>query len=179
MIVFKMLLTLLALFLFSTGAHAHGHHLYPAASRVDVHSAVHRHRVLLHRSHSRRAVIHVKRAVVHLHHRSRVVRAARPVVADRFVGGQAGIASWYGPTGNKTASGEVYNQMAATCAHRSLPFGTLVRVVAQATGKSITCRVNDRGPFVRGRIIDLSKAGARDLGILGAGTASVTLVIDG
>ncbi len=78
-----------------------------------------------------------------------------------------GIASYYGGKfhGRRTASGEIYNKNGITAAHRSLPFGTRVRVTSQATGRSITVRINDRGPFIRGRIIDLSAAAARALGV--------------
>src|SRR3954464_9704365 len=91
-------------------------------------------------------------------------------------GVQRGNASWYGPGfhGRRTASGETFNQNALTAAHKSLPFGTRVRVVNQQTGGSVVVRINDRGPFVRGRIIDLSKASAQALGISGA--APVKLV---
>lgn len=89
---------------------------------------------------------------------------------------QSGMASWYGPGfhGRRTASGERFNQNDMTAAHRSLPFGTRVRVVNQTSGTSVVVRINDRGPHVRGRIIDLSKASARALGIGGA--APVRLV---
>ena len=93
--------------------------------------------------------------------------------ASHAIAAQTGIASWYGPgfCGKRTASGERFNCAAMTCAHRSLPFGTRVRV---STGKrSIVCRVSDRGPFVRGRIIDLSPAARRALGM--GGTARVTI----
>ena len=63
-----------------------------------------------------------------------------------------------------------------TAAHKSLPFGTVVRVVDQKTGRSVQVRINDRGPFVRGRIIDLSRAAARELDMIGAGTAMVSVV---
>lgn len=89
-----------------------------------------------------------------------------------------GEASWYGPgfSGRKTASGERYNQNSLTAAHRSLPFGTTVRVTALDSGKSVIVRINDRGPYSGGRIIDLSKAAAREIGMIGAGTAEVELV---
>jgi rare lipoprotein A len=82
-------------------------------------------------------------------------------------GVQSGKASWYGPGfhGRRTASGERFNTHAHTAAHRSLPFGTMVRVTSQRNGRSVVVRINDRGPFVRGRIIDLSKASALALGI--------------
>lgn len=89
---------------------------------------------------------------------------------------QAGMASWYGPGfhGRKTASGEVFNQNALTAAHRYLPFGTRVKVVDPKTGRSVVVRINDRGPFAHGRVIDLSKASAEALGI--GGLARVQIV---
>jgi rare lipoprotein A len=97
---------------------------------------------------------------------------ASEVQAD---GIQRGAASWYGPGfhGRKTASGERFNANAMTAAHRSLPFGTRVRVVNQRTGRSVVVRINDRGPFHGGRVIDLAQAPARALGI--SGTAVVAL----
>lgn len=82
---------------------------------------------------------------------------------------QAGLASWYGPGfhGRRTASGERFDQNALTAAHRSLPFGTKVRVIDEKTGRSIVVRINDRGPFAHGRIIDLSKGSAQALGMSG------------
>lgn len=90
---------------------------------------------------------------------------------------QCGVASWYGPGfhGKKAASGERFNQNALTAAHKSLPFGTSVKVTDQRTGKSIQVRINDRGPYVKGRIIDLSKAAATQLGIRGAGKGKVCI----
>jgi rare lipoprotein A len=90
---------------------------------------------------------------------------------------QCGGASWYGPGfhGKKAASGERFNQNAMTAAHRSLPFGTVVNVVDQRTGKSVTVTINDRGPFHKGRIIDLSKAAATKLGFRAKGTAKVCI----
>ena len=86
---------------------------------------------------------------------------------------QSGIASWYGPGfhGHKTASGERFNTNALTCAHRTARFGTHLRVTNVKTGRSVVCRVTDRGPFVRGRIVDLSRASARAIGM--SGTARV------
>jgi rare lipoprotein A len=88
---------------------------------------------------------------------------------------QRGTASWYGPGfhGRRTANGETFDTNAMTAAHRTLPFGSRVRVVNQRTGRSVVVRINDRGPFVKGRIIDLAKAPAKALGI--AGIASVSL----
>jgi rare lipoprotein A len=90
---------------------------------------------------------------------------------------QCGGASWYGPGfhGKRAASGERFNQNAMTAAHKTLPFGTVVKVVDQRTGKSVTVTINDRGPFHRGRIIDLSKAAATKLGFRNAGTTKVCI----
>jgi len=92
-----------------------------------------------------------------------------------MAGKECGKASWYGPGfhGKKSASGETFNQNAMTAAHKSLPFGTVVKVVDQRTDKSIEVRINDRGPYISGRIIDLSKAAATKLGMMQAGTAKV------
>jgi rare lipoprotein A len=92
-------------------------------------------------------------------------------------GNQCGTASWYGPgfNGKKAASGERFNQNAMTAAHKTLPFGTKLKVTNEKTGKSVTVKVNDRGPYRGGRIIDLSKAAASQLGIVGAGTGKVCL----
>ena len=92
-------------------------------------------------------------------------------------GGSSGVASWYGGKfhGRKTASGETYNQNALTAAHRTLPFGTRVRVTS-ASGKSVVVRINDRGPFVGGRVIDLSRAAASSLGINGLGRVKIAVL---
>lgn len=89
-----------------------------------------------------------------------------------------GIASWYGPGfhGRRTASGEIYNMYKLTAAHKTLPFGTYVRVINLKNGKSVIVKINDRGPFVSGRIVDLSYAAAREIGMLKTGTASVKLI---
>jgi rare lipoprotein A len=89
---------------------------------------------------------------------------------------QTGRASWYALT-SKTASGERCNPRAMTAAHRSLPFGTKVRVDNLANGRSVIVRINDRGPFVAGRIIDLTRAAANELGMLGSGTTKVRLTV--
>lgn len=93
--------------------------------------------------------------------------------AERRVG--QGVASYYHRSlhGNLTANGERYNHNAMTVAHRSLPFGTVLRVEDARTGRRIMVRVNDRGPFVRGRVLDLSGEAARRLGIVGRGTVRV------
>lgn len=86
---------------------------------------------------------------------------------------ESGIASVYGYNGSKTASGERANPGGLTAAHKTLPFGTQVRVTNKRNGKSVVIRINDRGPFIRGRVIDLTPAGARALGF--SGLAPVTL----
>ena len=87
---------------------------------------------------------------------------------------QCGRASWYALT-SKTASGERMNPSAMTAAHRSLPFGTKVKVVNKKNGKSIVVRINDRGPFIKGRIIDLSKGAAQKLGFIRSGHTSICM----
>lgn len=86
-----------------------------------------------------------------------------------------GYASWYGPGfhGRTTANGERYNQYAMTAAHKKLPFNTKVRVINLDNGMETIVRINDRGPFIRGRIIDLSKKAAKEIAMLGSGTARV------
>lgn len=88
---------------------------------------------------------------------------------------QSGGASWYG-SGRKTANGERFNPNGMTAAHRSLPFGTRVRVENKRNGRSVVVRINDRGPFVRGRIIDLAKGPARALGMGGTTYVSLNVV---
>ena len=90
---------------------------------------------------------------------------------------QRGRASWYGPgfDGRRTASGERFEPQAMTAAHRSLPFGTRVRVTHVSTGRSVVVRINDRGPFHGGRIIDLAAGPARMIGLTSAGSAYVSL----
>lgn len=92
---------------------------------------------------------------------------------------ETGLASWYGPTyhGRTTASGEKYNMFDMTAAHRTLPFGTKVRVRNLANGKEVAVRINDRGPFVRGRILDLSYAAAKELEMTRTGTARIRLEV--
>lgn len=88
---------------------------------------------------------------------------------------EEGLASWYGGKfqGRATASGEIYDAAQMTAAHKSLPFGTLVKVTNLENGKEVLVRINDRGPFVAGRIIDLSRAAAVSLGMAGSGVARV------
>jgi rare lipoprotein A len=94
---------------------------------------------------------------------------------------EEGLASWYGAEfqGRPTSSGEIFNPANMTAAHKSLPFGTMVRVSSPTTGREVVVRINDRGPFVVGRIIDLSQAAAQKLGIGAAGTVLVRLSLDG
>jgi rare lipoprotein A len=91
--------------------------------------------------------------------------------------GETGIASWYGPGfhGKATSSGEIYDQQAMTAAHRVLPLGTHVVVTNLENGRSVGVRINDRGPFVDGRILDLSYAAATALDVVGPGTALVSI----
>lgn len=92
---------------------------------------------------------------------------------------QVGIASWYGPNFHSklTSNGEVYNMYASTAAHKTLPMNTIVKVDNTDNGKSTIVRINDRGPFIDGRIIDLSNKAARQIGMLNKGTANVRVTI--
>jgi len=106
--------------------------------------------------------------------------AAMPFVASLSAteaAAQSGVASYYASAhhGRRTASGERFNMHAMTAAHRSAPFGSRLRVTNLANGRSVVVRVNDRGPFVRGRIVDVSSGAANALGMKGAGTARVSL----
>lgn len=87
---------------------------------------------------------------------------------------QCGSASWYALT-STTASGERMNPAALTAAHRKLPFGTKIKVTNAANGKAVVVRINDRGPFAKGRILDLSKAAASKLGFIRAGHTKICL----
>lgn len=104
-----------------------------------------------------------------------LVLAAFTSVAFADISTQSGIASVY--SGGKTANGERASASGLTAAHRSLPFGTQVRVTHQLTGKSVVVRINDRGPFVKGRIIDLTPAAASAIGF--SGLAPVTVAVLG
>lgn len=92
---------------------------------------------------------------------------------------QEGLASWYGGKfqGRQTASGEIFDTNELTAAHKSLPFGTIVKVTNLENGKSTVVRINDRGPFVPGRIIDLSRAAAAHIGLAGQGVAKVRIQV--
>ena len=95
--------------------------------------------------------------------------------ASSIANAQSGVASVY--SGGRTASGERASASGMTAAHRTLPFGTLVRITHRRNGHSVVVRINDRGPFVRGRVIDVTPAAARALGF--SGLASVTLDVIG
>ena len=92
---------------------------------------------------------------------------------------ETGIASWYGPGfhGRQTANGETYDMEEMTAAHKELPFNTWVRVESLDNGRTVEVRINDRGPFVGGRIIDLSRAAAQQIDMIGSGTARVKMVV--
>jgi len=94
---------------------------------------------------------------------------------------ERGVASWYGPGfhGNKTANGERYDMHQLTAAHRTLPLGSIAVVRSISTGRQVTVRINDRGPFARGRVLDLSLAGANALGMIGSGTDQIELRVVG
>ena len=92
---------------------------------------------------------------------------------------EEGLASWYGGKfqGRLTSSGEVFDTNLLTAAHKTLPFGTLVRVTNLANGRATVVKINDRGPFVEGRIIDLSRAAAEQIDMVGTGTARVSVEV--
>ena len=100
--------------------------------------------------------------------------AAKPAA---MTDGSIGIASFY-KHGSKTASGEQFNPSELTAAHRTLPFGTRLRVTNLATGQSVTVRVNDRGPFIPGRVVDVSHAAAEELGMIDRGITKVKLEVE-
>jgi len=109
----------------------------------------------------------------------RAARVNAPSAPARLGTTETGIASWYGFPyhGRRAASGEVYDMEQLTAAHRSLPFQTWIQVTNLSNGKQVDVRINDRGPFVKGRILDLSQAAARDIDMLRAGTAKVRLKV--
>lgn len=105
-------------------------------------------------------------------------RARRPAAA-RIGSTQTGIASWYGYPyhGRRAANGETYDMEKMTAAHRTLPFGTWVRVKNLENGRAVDVRITDRGPFVRGRVLDLSHAAAAAIEMIGPGTAKVKITV--
>jgi len=102
---------------------------------------------------------------------------APPAPAAEEIG--SGIASWYGRefAGRRTASGERFDPGELTAAHRTLPFGSMVRVTHVGSGRSVVVRINDRGPFTKGRVIDVSEAAAHTLGLVGPGHGEVELAL--
>ena len=104
-----------------------------------------------------------------------VVRPEKPPPARAWL--EEGLASYYGPglAGRPTASGEKFNPRKLTAAHKKLPFGTCLRVVNMENGRSVEVRVNDRGPFVQGRVVDVSLAAAKQLDMLKKGLARVRI----
>lgn len=110
----------------------------------------------------------------------RALAVALPVAATlaacASANAQCGRASWYA-SHNRTASGERMNPAALVAAHRSLPFGTMVKVENLGNGRAVVVRINDRGPFVHGRVIDVSRGAAQQLGFVGAGVARVRLSV--
>ena len=101
------------------------------------------------------------------------------IVPNSVASSQRGLASWYGPgfAGRLSANGEIFDPEKLTAAHKYLPFGTMVEVVSLSTGRSVVVRINDRGPYIGGRIIDLSAAAARSIGLMGAGVGPVEIRI--
>ncbi|MBE7620597.1 septal ring lytic transglycosylase RlpA family protein [Komagataeibacter sp. FXV2] len=114
----------------------------------------------------------------HHHHALRRLPGLPPMHSVSSTWSQHGLASWYGThreIGHRTASGDVFDPMAMTAAHRQLPLGTLVRIRSTSTGRSVIVRINDRGPYRGRRIIDLSPAAARMIGLLDRGTMMVEI----
>ena len=105
------------------------------------------------------------------------VAAALPVTGRADGWNETGHASWVGARfhGRRTATGEPFDRTALTAAHRSLPLGSAVRVTYAATGRAVVVRINDRGPWVRGRILDLSEAAAEQIGLKAAGVGQVRI----
>jgi rare lipoprotein A len=101
----------------------------------------------------------------------------QPVIPGQYV--EEGVASWYGPTfdGHRTSNGEIYDMRQFTAAHRTLPFNALVRVTNLGNGLQTEVRINDRGPFVANRVIDLSLSAAQAIQMVGPGTAQVRLEV--
>ncbi len=98
-------------------------------------------------------------------------------ISPAAIAKQSGKASWYSLPGNRTACGERMNPRALTAAHRTLPCGTRIRVTNSRTGKSVVVRVNDRGPFARGRIVDVSRSAGQQIGLVRSGIAAVTVSV--
>ncbi|SBV34897.1 Rare lipoprotein A [uncultured Sphingopyxis sp.] len=107
------------------------------------------------------------------------VAASAVPIADMETEIDGGMASYYGNelAGNRTANGERFDPGQLTAAHRTLPFGSMVRVTNMSNGDSVIVRINDRGPFAHGRVIDISQAAAREIGMHRSGTARVKLAL--
>lgn len=106
---------------------------------------------------------------------------ALAAIVPETASAQCGIASWYGPKfhGRRTANGEVYNMHGVSAAHKGLPLGSRVRVTHQKTGRSIVVRINDRGPYIAGRIIDLSAGAKAQLGMGGLAPVCIEVLSRG
>ena len=104
---------------------------------------------------------------------------SKPPVKEQHQSTQIGEASWYGPGfhGKLTSTGEVYNQHNLTAAHRTLPEGSKVKVTNLDNGKSVTVKINDRGPYIKGRILDLSRKAAKTLGMIDKGKTKVKVEV--
>jgi rare lipoprotein A len=115
----------------------------------------------------------------HKRHARRTPPPPAPPAAPQPGDTETGVASWYGHPyhGRRSANGEIYDMEKLTAAHRTLPFDTWVRVVNLGNGKTVEVRITDRGPFVAGRVIDLSHRAARDIDLIGPGTARVRIQV--
>jgi len=140
------------------------HKSHGARQRISFHHHHHTHHLASHRSHRG-----------HLHAVAGLSRKGESSASDHAA--QSGIASVY--SGERTANGEYASANRLTAAHRSLPFGTMVKVTHRATGRSVVVRINDRGPFVSGRVIDLTPAGAHALGFSGLAPVTLTVMAHG
>ena len=162
--------------------HGAGYVCGASASHKAVKSRVHYRSHAQHAS-SRHATRHTKKARyakshTRRHYAKAPVRRHHTRVASRGRGASSGMASYYWQ-GQMTASGARFNPSAMTAAHRSLPFGTRVRVTNRNNGRSVVVTINDRGPFIGGRIIDLSRGAAQVIAMTGSGVAPVSLEILG
>ncbi|MBI5074492.1 MAG: septal ring lytic transglycosylase RlpA family protein [Nitrospirae bacterium] len=112
---------------------------------------------------------------------SRQAVRQKPVQQDLPVGSVEAVASWYGSDfhGRPTSSGQIFDMYLHTCAHKQYPFGTRLKVTLKSNNRSVECIVNDRGPFIEGRDIDLSYASAKEINLIGPGTAPVLIEIQG
>ena len=146
-----------------------------SASSTERHAHMRVHYLHHHHNVARLAIHHHYAHRIERRHRALARRVRHEWAAEVRGGSYSGIASVY--SGGRTANGEYARAGALTAAHRTLPFGTMVRVTNSRTGRSVVVRINDRGPFVRGRVIDLTPAGARALGF--SGLAPVTLSVVG